>query len=94
MLNAFGVSSKVDDAGQSIGRRYARTDECGIPFALTVDQDTLDSNVITLREVSTTAQIKSPLSDAPHVLVALGNATLSWADCQAKYPAVQGGKAE
>jgi glycyl-tRNA synthetase len=51
MLNAFGVSSKIDDAGQSIGKRYARTDECGIPFALTVDQDTIDNEVITIREL-------------------------------------------
>ena len=34
------VSCKVDDSGQSIGRRYSRTDEIGIPFALTVDYDT------------------------------------------------------
>jgi len=32
-----GVSSKVDDTGVSVGKRYARTDECGIPFAITVD---------------------------------------------------------
>ena len=51
MLNAFGVSSKIDDAGQAIGRRYARTDECGIPYALTVDQNTLDRDEITIREL-------------------------------------------
>jgi glycyl-tRNA synthetase len=37
-----GVSSKVDDSGQTVGKRYARTDECGIPYAITVDFDTLN----------------------------------------------------
>lgn len=41
LLTRVGMTSKVDDSGQSIGRRYARTDECGIPFAVTVDFDTI-----------------------------------------------------
>jgi glycyl-tRNA synthetase len=51
ILIRAGISSKVDDSGQSIGRRYARTDECGIPFAITVDFDTLTDNTVTLREL-------------------------------------------
>jgi glycyl-tRNA synthetase len=35
------ISSKVDATGQTIGKRYARTDEIGIPFAITIDFDTL-----------------------------------------------------
>lgn len=84
----MGISSKVDDSGQSIGRRYARTDECGIPYALTVDHSTLDNDMITLRELSTTAQVLLPLADVPSVLIALGNNQITWADCQAQYPAV------
>mmetsp|Transcript_7106 Transcript_7106/g.5368 ORF Transcript_7106/g.5368 Transcript_7106/m.5368 type:complete len:157 (+) Transcript_7106:1273-1743(+) len=49
LLIRAGVSSKIDDSGQSIGRRYARTDECGIPFAVTVDFDTLKDDSVTLR---------------------------------------------
>lgn len=33
----------------SIGRRYARSDEIGIPYALTIDYQTLEDNTITLR---------------------------------------------
>jgi len=51
LLNKEGVSSKVDDSGTSIGRRYARTDECGIPYAITVDHDTLQDNTVTLRDL-------------------------------------------
>ena len=89
MLNAFGVSSKVDDAGQAIGRRYARTDECGIPYALTVDQDTLDRDEITIRELDSMAQVRMPLADVPHVLIALTKGELTWADCQQRYPKVE-----
>ena len=37
MLIRAGISNKVDDSGVRVGKRYARTDECGIPFAITVD---------------------------------------------------------
>ena len=35
------LQSQVDESGASIGRRYTRADELGIPYALTVDFDTL-----------------------------------------------------
>jgi glycyl-tRNA synthetase len=53
LLTRAGVSSKIDDSGQTIGKRYARTDECGIPFAITVDFDTLADNTVTLRDLDT-----------------------------------------
>ena len=68
-----GVSSKIDDSGTSIGnsfnhfnnsvigKRYARTDECGIPFAITVDNDTLKENTVTLRDLNTMKQIRVPV---------------------------------
>jgi glycyl-tRNA synthetase len=56
-----GISSKVDDSGQSIGRRYARTDECGIPFAITVDYDTLKDETVTIRELHTMKQVRMPV---------------------------------
>ena len=58
MLTRQGVSSKIDESGQSIGRRYARTDECGIPFAVTVDFDTLKDQTVTLRDLDTMKQIR------------------------------------
>lgn len=45
------MTSKIDDSGQTVGKRYARTDECGIPFAITVDFDTLNDNTVTLRDL-------------------------------------------
>ena len=59
------MSSKLDDSGQTVGKRYARTDECGIPFAFTIDYDTLQDNTVTMREIDTMKQIRLPMSDAP-----------------------------
>lgn len=53
LLLEEGLSSKVDDSGQSVGKRYARTDECGIPFAFTIDFDTIEENTVTMRELDT-----------------------------------------
>ncbi|PQP98909.1 glycine--tRNA ligase mitochondrial 1 [Prunus yedoensis var. nudiflora] len=36
-LTVAGISHKIDITGTSIGKRYARTDELGVPFAITVD---------------------------------------------------------
>ena len=36
-LSKNQISYRMDESAVSIGKRYARTDELGIPFALTVD---------------------------------------------------------
>ena len=37
-----------DNSG-SIGRRYARNDESGTPFCITIDEDTLKNQDVTIR---------------------------------------------
>lgn len=46
------------DASGSIGRRYARADEIGVPLCLTVDFDTLEDDTVTLRDRDTTKQVR------------------------------------
>jgi glycyl-tRNA synthetase len=36
-LRSAGIASRVDDSSASIGKRYARNDELGTPFGVTVD---------------------------------------------------------
>ncbi len=36
-LTKGGISSKVDDTNVSVGKRYSRTDELCIPYAITID---------------------------------------------------------
>jgi glycyl-tRNA synthetase len=49
------ISTYYDDGG-TIGRRYARMDEIGTPFCITVDHDTLKDKTVTIRDRDTTKQ--------------------------------------
>ncbi len=49
------VDSFYDDGG-SIGRRYARADEVGVPYCVTVDFDTAKDQTVTLRSRDSKAQ--------------------------------------
>ena len=40
----------IYDASGSIGRRYARADEIGVPICITVDHQSLEDNTVTLRD--------------------------------------------
>ena len=63
LLTNSGISHKVDDSSGSIGRRYARTDEISVPFAITVDFDSLkEPNSVTLRERDSMQQIRINVS--------------------------------
>ena len=44
-----------DDSG-AVGRRYRRQDECGTPFCITVDSETLTNNTVTIRDRDTMVQ--------------------------------------
>ncbi len=47
----FGRTGFIEtDAKQSIGKRYARMDEAGCPFCITIDGDTLTNQTVTLRD--------------------------------------------
>jgi glycyl-tRNA synthetase len=46
-----------DDAG-AVGRRYRRQDECGTPFCVTVDSETIENGSITVRDRDSMEQIR------------------------------------
>ncbi len=51
-----------DEAG-SIGKRYRRQDEIGVPFSVTIDFDTQNDNTVTVRDRDTMQQIRLPISE-------------------------------
>ena len=57
------------DAKQSIGKRYARMDECGTPFCITVDGETLKDNAVTVRDRDTAQQERVGLNRVRDYLV-------------------------
>lgn len=64
LLTKEGIAHKVDDSSGSIGRRYSRTDEIGVPFGITVDFDSLADQVpsVTVRNRDTMTQIRVNVS--------------------------------
>jgi len=48
----------IFDPSDSIGRRYARVDEVGVPFAVTFDYDSLKDGAVTVRNRDTTEQVR------------------------------------
>ena len=48
--------TSYDDSG-SIGKRYRRADAIGTVFAITIDDDTLNNDTVTIRDRDTMKQI-------------------------------------
>ena len=53
--------TQYDDT-QAIGRRYRRQDELGTPYCVTVDFQSLEDNMATIRERDTMNQIRVPIA--------------------------------
>ena len=53
-------SVEYDDNG-AIGRRYRRQDEIGTPYGLTIDEQTLEDDTVTVRDRDSLAQERLPL---------------------------------
>lgn len=56
------------DVSGSIGKRYARQDENGTPYCITVDEDSLKDKAITIRERDSTKQVRVKIDDLPETL--------------------------
>lgn len=61
-LRMDGLIAEFDSSG-TIGRRYARSDEIGVPFAITVDHDTLNDKMVTIRNRDNLKQKRIPISN-------------------------------
>jgi glycyl-tRNA synthetase len=85
-LTRAGLSTQVDTTGATIGKRYARTDELGVPFAVTIDYATLADATVTLRERDSMAQVRVPRAELPGVLRRLADMDAEWADVAEQYP--------
>ena len=59
--------AEFDETG-SIGRRYARADEAGVPLGITIDYDTLSDGTVTIRDRDSWQQVRSPIKDLPELL--------------------------
>src|SRR5690606_26669479 len=54
------IEASFEESSISVGKKYARFDEIGVPFVLTVDPGTLRGEGITLRERDSGTQVLLP----------------------------------
>jgi glycyl-tRNA synthetase len=62
-LHKAGLNVSYDEQ-QSIGKRYARHDEIGTPYCLTVDPETLNDECVTIRDRNTMQQDRIKITEA------------------------------
>ena len=68
---AYALNGKLSDQGfisvfdkkGSIGKRYARMDEIGTPFCITIDYQTKEDDSVTIRERDTKSQTRIKIAD-------------------------------
>lgn len=84
-LRALEISNKVDDSSTAIGRRYARNDELGTPYGITIDFQTVTDGSLTLRERDSTKQIRASEVEILEVLGQLTRDQVAWSAVLAKY---------
>ncbi|MFP4005208.1 MAG: glycine--tRNA ligase [Candidatus Hadarchaeia archaeon] len=77
LLQKAGLNVEYDDSG-SIGRRYARADEVGTPYCVTVDHQSLDDSTVTIRDRDTTEQIRVEIENLPDIIGGLLDRTISF----------------
>jgi glycyl-tRNA synthetase len=67
------LASYYDGSG-SIGRRYARADEVGVPWAITIDHESLQNGSVTIRRRDDGKQMRIQPDD---LVAALASDTIS-----------------
>lgn len=88
MLQAVDLSNRVDSSAGTIGRRYARSDELGIPFAVTVDFDTFIDNSVTVRDRDSMTQVRVAISSLVALMQQLVAEKMSWSSVLSRFPLV------
>lgn len=92
--NAFidaAIAVKVDSSSGTIGRRYARSDEIGIAYGITIDFQTLIDGTVTVRDRDTMSQIRVPGSNVVKLISNLVSGELSWAMAMKCFTVVNAG---
>jgi len=72
----------ISSTSGSIGRRYARADEIGIPFCVTIDFDSIEKKDVTVRNRDDTKQIRVKISELKEVLGKLINSEIEYIICR------------
>jgi glycyl-tRNA synthetase len=82
-LRAEGIIAELDTSG-TIGRRYARSDEIGTPFAVTIDHQTLEDKTVTIRERDSQKQVRLPVVKIPNTINQLLMKKIEFSELEAR----------
>ena len=93
MLRA-NIPNRVDSTSGTVGRRYARSDELGIPFGITIDFQTLLDDAVTVRDRDSMSQVRVPLSRLLGLIQSLVQETTTWEEVLTKFVVVNVGGGE
>ncbi|KAE8148238.1 hypothetical protein BDV25DRAFT_131420 [Aspergillus avenaceus] len=93
-MRRMGISNRVDDSSASIGKRYARNDELGTPFGITVDFQSVKDNTFTLRDRDSTKQVRASEEDILQALKSLVEGDETWEDVRKRLPEFTGQEIE
>ncbi len=63
----LSFSCQYDDTG-SIGKLYRRQDAIGTPFCITIDFDTLEDNMVTIRDRDTLEQVRVSIDEVASIV--------------------------
>ncbi|KGG52282.1 hypothetical protein DI09_192p10 [Mitosporidium daphniae] len=96
LLKSKGIATQADCSSATVGKKYARADELGTPFAVTIDHQTVtevQENIpatVTVRERDSTTQIRVFINDLPDLIENLVQGKLHWNNqLLSKYEVVQ-----
>ena len=93
-LQNVGITNRVDSTAGSVGKRYARADELGIPFGITVDFQSVMDKTVTMRDRDSMSQIRVDWSDIVPVLLKLVSGEVEFKDMMKRYRVVNLGDGE
>lgn len=93
-LRSLGISSRVDDSGATIGKRYSRNDELGTPFGITIDFQTVKDGSVTLRERDSTRQVRADEARILEAVQSMSNGSKVWSDIESELPKFEGQELE
>ncbi|QIW98357.1 hypothetical protein AMS68_003875 [Peltaster fructicola] len=88
-LDERRISFDTDSSGVSIGKRYSRNDELGIPFGITVDYQSLEDSTYTMRDRDSTKQVRAKLDEILDAVESMVRGRATWSDIAARLPAFE-----
>ena len=85
ILRKLNITMKIDESRATIGKRYARNDELGTAYGITVDFQSVKDRTVTLRERDSTNQIRGCIEVITNVLSDLVAGRRIWNDVFAEF---------